>query len=181
VATTRARKAPSTAAAPWLGLPVRPVKKPRQSLRILVLSGPNLNLLGTREPAVYGQSSLATIERQLADLAGELGARVVTRQSNHEGELCTWIGQAPSAFDGIVINPAAYTHTSVALLDAVRAINIPCVEVHLSNPQAREAFRRRSYLARGCLGVISGFGPDSYLLGLRALVTHLRSTPPSAG
>jgi 3-dehydroquinate dehydratase II len=180
MATTRARNAPSRAIALAPDALDRPSKKAGKALRILVLSGPNLNLLGTREPAMYGRVSLATIERQLVDLASELGACVVTRQSNHEGKLCTWIGQAPSAFDGIVINPAAYTHTSVALLDAVRAVNIPCVEVHLSNPQAREAFRRRSYLARGCLGVISGFGPDSYLLGLRALVTHLRATHPSA-
>jgi len=143
-------------------------------LHILVLHGPNLNLLGTREPTVYGEATLAEINDMLMGLGKELGVSVETRQSNIEGELVTWIQQAPSQFQGLVFNPAAYTHTSIALRDAVTGVGLPMVEVHLSNIHRRESFRRRSYLASVSLGQISGFGPQSYSLGLRALVHTLQ-------
>lgn len=142
--------------------------------RILVLSGPNLQLLGHREPSIYGTTTLREIHEQLARVAGELGASLEARQSNHEGELVTWLGEAGrDGFSGVVINPGGYTHTSVALLDAAKASGLPVIEVHLSNPDARESFRRRSYVARGCLGRVAGFGPLSYELGLRGLLRHL--------
>lgn len=141
---------------------------------ILVLSGPNLQLLGHREPSIYGTTTLREIHEQLARVAGELGASLEARQSNHEGELVTWLGEAGrDGFSGVVINPGGYTHTSVALLDAAKASGLPVIEVHLSNPDARESFRRRSYVARGCLGRVAGFGPLSYELGLRGLLRHL--------
>lgn len=143
-------------------------------LHILVLHGPNLNLLGTREPAVYGATTLDEINATLMTLGKELGVSVETRQSNVEGELVTWIQQAPSQFQGLLFNPAAYTHTSIALRDAIVGVGLPMVEVHLSNIHARESFRRRSYLASVALGQISGFGPQSYALGLRALVHALQ-------
>ena len=143
-------------------------------LHILVLHGPNLNLLGTREPTVYGEATLPEINDMLMGLGKELGVSVETRQSNIEGELVTWIQQAPSQFQGLVFNPAAYTHTSIALRDAVTGVGLPMVEVHLSNIHRRESFRRRSYLASVSLGQISGFGPQSYSLGLRALVQALQ-------
>ena len=143
-------------------------------LHILVLHGPNLNLLGTREPAVYGEETLAEINDMLMGLGKELGVYVEARQSNIEGELVTWIQQAPSQYQGLVFNPAAYTHTSIALRDAVTGVGLPMVEVHLSNIHGREGFRRRSYLASVSLGQISGFGPQSYSLGLRALVHALQ-------
>ena len=143
-------------------------------LHILVLHGPNLNLLGTREPTVYGEATLAEINDMLMGLGKELGVSVEARQSNIEGELVTWIQQAPSQFQGLVFNPAAYTHTSIALRDAVTGVGLPMVEVHLSNIHGREGFRRRSYLASVSLGQISGFGPQSYSLGLRALVHALQ-------
>lgn len=142
-------------------------------LRLLVLHGPNLNLLGTREPSVYGRQSLADIDRAIARRAGELGIAVQTRQSNMEGELVTWIQEARGRFDGIVINPAAYTHTSIALRDAIAAIALPTVEVHLSNIHQREAFRHQSFIAGVAVGQISGFGSTSYLLALEALAAHL--------
>ena len=144
-------------------------------LHILVLHGPNLNLLGTREPTVYGEATLAEINDMLMGLGKELGVYVEARQSNIEGELVTWIQQAPSQFQGLVFNPAAYTHTSIALRDAVTGVGLPMVEVHLSNIHRREGFRRRSYLASVSLGQISGFGPQSYSLGLRALVHTLQN------
>ncbi|MDH5564645.1 MAG: type II 3-dehydroquinate dehydratase [Nitrospirota bacterium] len=143
-------------------------------LQILVLHGPNLNLLGTREPAVYGAATLAEINAGLVTLGKELGVAVEARQSNIEGELVTWIQQAPSQFQGLVFNPAAYTHTSIALRDAIVGVGLPMVEVHLSNIHGRESFRHRSYLASVALGQISGFGPQSYVLGLRALVHALQ-------
>jgi 3-dehydroquinate dehydratase-2 len=143
-------------------------------LHILVLHGPNLNLLGTREPTVYGAATLTEINDMLMGLGKELGVSVEARQSNVEGELVTWIQQAPSQFQGLVFNPAAYTHTSIALRDAVTGVGLPMVEVHLSNIHRREGFRRRSYLASVSLGQISGFGPQSYSLGLRALVHALQ-------
>ncbi len=146
-------------------------------VHILVLHGPNLNLLGTREPAVYGATTLDEINATLMSLGKELGVAVETRQSNVEGELVTWIQQAPSQFQGLLFNPAAYTHTSIALRDAIVGVGLPMVEVHLSNIHARESFRRRSYLASVALGQIAGFGPQSYALGLRALVHALQDSP----
>jgi len=141
--------------------------------RVLVLHGPNLNLLGTREPDVYGSTTLADIDASLAELGGQLGATVETRQSNHEGQLVDWLHEAPGRFDGVVLNPAAFTHTSVALRDAISAIPLPCIEVHLSNVHAREAFRQTSLTAPVCIGTIAGFGAGSYSLGLRALLDYL--------
>lgn len=141
--------------------------------RILVLHGPNLNLLGTREPGVYGATTLEGINASLCDLARELCVELRTLQSNSEGALVDAIQGALADCDAILINPAAYTHTSVAIRDAVAATALPAVEVHLSNIHAREAFRTHSYLAPVAIGQICGFGPDSYLLGLRALVGRL--------
>jgi len=141
--------------------------------RILVLHGPNLNALGTREPRIYGHVSLDDIDRRLADLGAELGVEVECQQSNHEGVLIDALYRAHGRSHGILLNPGALTHTSVALRDAALAAGIPVVEVHLSNPSAREAFRHGSYLSGAAVGVIQGFGADSYLLGLRALAGHL--------
>lgn len=137
--------------------------------RVLVLHGPNLDLLGTRETAVYGRSTLAEIDDALQTLAGELGATLEIHQHNGEGDLIDRIHEAIDRADGIVLNAAGYTHTSVALRDAVAAVDLPTVEVHLSNIAARESFRHRSLLAPVVIGSVSGFGADSYLLGLRAL------------
>jgi 3-dehydroquinate dehydratase II len=145
----------------------------RATRRILVVHGPNLNLLGIREPGVYGATTLQGINDKLAALAAELSVELRTLQSNSEGALVDAIQGALADCDAILINPAAYTHTSVAIRDAVAATALPTVEVHLSNIHAREAFRLHSYLAPVAIGQISGFGPDSYLLGLRALVSRL--------
>lgn len=142
-------------------------------MRILVLNGPNLQLLGRREPGVYGASTLSDIEALVRRVAGEIGVEVEFRQSNHEGELVDWIGQTPGKFDGIVINPAAYTHTSVALRDAIAGACTPAVEIHISNVHAREEFRHRSLTAGVCVGVVCGFGMGGYEWALRALVRHL--------
>ena len=148
-------------------------------LRLLVLHGPNLNLLGTREPSVYGQVSLPDIDKSITRRSAELGIAVQTKQSNIEGELVTWIQNARGHFDGIIINPAAYTHTSIAIRDAIAAVALPTVEVHLSNIHQREEFRHHSFIAGVALGQIAGFGPPGYLLALEALTTHLasKSTP----
>ncbi|MGI6455470.1 MAG: type II 3-dehydroquinate dehydratase [bacterium] len=148
--------------------------------KILVLHGPNLNLLGIREPDKYGTLTLEEINRQIQSLAQELGVSVTTEQSNHEGELVTWIQDARYWADGIVINPAAYTHTSVAIRDAILATGLPVVEVHLSNIHKREEFRHHSYTAPVAVGQISGFGMQSYLLGLRAICNHLLNTSHSS-
>ena len=137
-------------------------------MKVLFLNGPNLNLLGSREPGVYGVATLDDIESRVRAEASKTGVQVEFRQSNVEGELVTWIQQARGAFDVIVLNAAAYTHTSVAIRDAIAAIRLPTIEIHLSNTLAREEFRHESLIAPVCRGVISGFGPDSYLLGLQA-------------
>jgi len=135
-------------------------------MKISVINGPNLNLLGQREPELYGRLSLARIEADLKDLADELGVEVGFFQSNSEGALVTAVQEADREAEGIILNAAAYTHTSVALLDAILACRVPVVEVHLTNPLAREDFRRRSFLAQACAGTISGFGAESYSLAL---------------
>ena len=139
-------------------------------MNILFLNGPNLNLLGQREPDVYGRTTLAEIESKVRDRAKNLKARVDFRQSNQEGELVAWIQQARGRFDAIVLNAAAYTHTSVALRDAIAAVGVPTIEVHLSNVHAREEFRHKSLIAPVCCGQILGFGANSYLLALEAAV-----------
>jgi 3-dehydroquinate dehydratase-2 len=145
--------------------------------RILVLHGPNLNALGVREPGVYGRVTLAEIDQQLLGLAGEIGCEIESLQSNHEGVLIDRLHAARGRSDGVLLNPAGLTHTSVALRDAVLAAGVPVVEVHLTNPHTREAFRERSFVSGAALGVVEGFGVDSYLLGLRALVSHLGRRP----
>jgi 3-dehydroquinate dehydratase-2 len=142
-------------------------------VRVLVLHGPNLNLLGTREQSIYGTATLDAIDASLSSLAEELGVVVDIRQSNLEGELVTWIQEARSGYDGIIINPAAYTHTSIAIRDALAAVDLPTVEVHLSNIHRREEFRRHSFVSGVALAQISGFGSDGYRLALRGLCDHL--------
>jgi 3-dehydroquinate dehydratase-2 len=136
---------------------------------ILILNGPNLNLLGTRQPEIYGRASLADVEKSCRKRAGELGLGLEFRQSNHEGELIDWIQQARGKMAGIVINPAGYSHSSVALLDALVACELPVIEVHLSNIFKREAFRHHSFVSEAARGVICGLGPRGYLLALDAL------------
>jgi len=139
-------------------------------MRVLFLNGPNLNLLGQREPDVYGRMTLSDIEAKVRTRAAILKADVEFRQSNLEGDLVTWIQQANGKFDTIVLNAAAYTHTSVALRDAIAAVGLPTIEIHLSNIHAREEFRHKSLIAPVCRGQISGFGSDSYILALEAAV-----------
>jgi len=141
--------------------------------RILVLNGPNLNLLGKRQPEIYGRLTLDQINRKIQILAKELGVEVEVRQSNNEGELVGWIQEAPKQFGAIVINPAAYTHSSLAIRDAISATGVPTVEIHISNIYRREEFRKHSYIAGAAVGQITGFGVTSYLLGLRAAVEQL--------
>lgn len=142
--------------------------------RVLVLSGPNLQRLGKREPAIYGTQTLSQIHEELVSLARELGVAVDCRQSNYEGELVGWLGEAKDAgFCGVLINPGALTHYSYALHDAIKAADLPCVELHLSNPDAREAFRHQSVVAAVCAGRVAGFGGASYGLALRGLLSRL--------
>jgi 3-dehydroquinate dehydratase II len=140
-------------------------------MKILFLNGPNLNLLGDREPAIYGSATLAEIERAVRSRAMELGLEVEFRQSNQEGELVTWIQQAKGEFAVLVLNAAGYTHTSVVLRDAIVAVGIPTIEIHLSNVHAREKFRHKSLLAPVCRGQIMGFGLTTYILAVEAAVT----------
>lgn len=158
----------------WVSTPV-----PRQerdgpvhpdAVNVLFLNGPNLNLLGTRQPEIYGRTTLADIEQQVRQRAAELGVAIEFRQTNHEGQLVDWLQGVRGVFDAVVLNAAAYTHTSVALRDAIAALETPVVEIHLSNIHAREEFRHRSMIAPVCRGQICGFGPDSYVLGLEAAV-----------
>lgn len=146
-----------------------------QPLSILVLHGPNLNLLGQREPGIYGAVTLAEINHLLQEEAAQVQASIFAMQSNHEGALVDAIHEALGKHQGILINAGAYTHTSVALRDAIAGVNLPTVEVHLSNIYRREDFRHHSYIAPVVIGQISGFGAQSYLLGFQALVHHLRS------
>jgi 3-dehydroquinate dehydratase-2 len=141
--------------------------------RVLVLNGPNLNMLGIREPATYGSQTLADIESLCLAEGRKLGLEVTCRQSNHEGELVTWIQQALGTFEAIVINPGAYSHTSVAIHDALRAVALPTAEVHLSNIHQREAFRHHSYVSSVAFGVICGFGASGYKFALNALAEKL--------
>ncbi|KPJ79892.1 MAG: 3-dehydroquinate dehydratase [Gemmatimonas sp. SG8_23] len=143
-------------------------------VRIAVVHGPNLRLLGRREPEVYGTATLEDVDRMVEALGEELGVEVETFQSNHEGELLDFVDEASKRVDGFLVNPGAYTHTSVALRDALTGVDRPFVEVHLSNTAARERFRRHSYLAPVAAGVVYGFGVQSYLLGLRGLVARIR-------
>lgn len=140
-------------------------------MRILYLNGPNLNLLGTREPEKYGRKTLADIEAEVRQRATESKTEIEFRQSNIEGELVNWIQEAKGKFDFIVLNAAAYTHTSIALRDAIAAVQVPTIEIHLSNVHAREEFRHKSLIAPVCRGQITGFGANSYLLALEAAVT----------
>jgi 3-dehydroquinate dehydratase-2 len=144
-------------------------------MKILVLNGPNLNLLGQREPDVYGTTTLDDVVAAVAEKAGVLGVEIESFQSNEEGELVTRIGDATGTYDGILFNPAAYTHTSVALRDALQASAVPCVEVHLSNIYAREEFRHTSLTAAACVGQVTGFGVISYVIALEAIVEHLKN------
>ncbi len=139
-------------------------------MKILFLNGPNLNLLGTREPEIYGHTTLAGIEEEVRERAGQLNVSIDFRQSNLEGELVSWIQQAKENFNAIVINAAAYTHTSIALRDAIAASGVPTIEIHLSNVHAREEFRHKSLIAPVCQGQITGFGQKSYILGLEAAI-----------
>jgi 3-dehydroquinate dehydratase-2 len=139
-------------------------------VKFLVLHGPNLNLLGSREPEIYGTTTLDEIDGMLAKAAAEHGHALESYQSNHEGELIDRLQAAAGAVDGVIINPGGFTHTSVALRDAVQAVTVPVVEVHLSNIYARESFRQQSLLSGVCAGVVSGFGAQSYALGLEALI-----------
>ena len=144
---------------------------------IYVLSGPNLNLLGTREPEIYGHDTLDAIHGRCADRAAALGTSVVCRQTNHEGVLIDWVQEAREQASALIINPAGFGHTSVALLDALKTLAIPIIECHLSNPAARESFRRKTYVSLAATGVISGFGGASYELAIEA--AHRLIPPPT--
>ncbi|MEM7435445.1 MAG: type II 3-dehydroquinate dehydratase [Myxococcota bacterium] len=143
--------------------------------RVLVLNGPNLNLLGTREPDVYGSTTLQDVEKELQTVGAKLGATVDCRQTNLEGQLLDWLHDGRNAFDGVVINPGGLTHTSVSLRDGIAACGLPTVEVHISNTAARESFRHNSFIAAVCIGSVIGFGKNSYSLGLRALIDYLNA------
>jgi len=156
--------------------PPSPLAKP-----IFVLNGPNLNRLGSREPGVYGSATLKDIEAQIVPIADELAVSLIWRQSNHEGELIDWLHEADAAAAAVVFNPGGYTHTSVALRDAVLSIRVPVIEVHLSNPMAREAFRHTSFISPVARGVISGFGAAGYGLAVRAAADLADQKAPPHG
>jgi 3-dehydroquinate dehydratase-2 len=161
----------------------QPADTPARSSTILVLHGPNLNLLGLREPETYGRMTLAEINTALYKMADERGATLRIEQSNHEGMLIDLLHESMGLVDGVLLNPGAYTHSSIALRDAILAVGVPAVEVHLSNIQAREPFRHTSLIAPVCVGQICGFGWRSYLLGLTALIDYVEAyaeapTPP---
>jgi len=143
-------------------------------VKVTVLNGPNLNLLGKREPEIYGRATLAEIEAACRERGAQLGIELVWHQTNHEGEFVGHVQALSDGADGALVNAAAFTHTSIAVRDALLAVRVPFVEVHLSNIFAREPERRHSLIADLAVGIVSGFGPDSYLLGLEALVRHLR-------
>ena len=145
-------------------------------IRVLVIHGPNLNLLGSRDPSVYGTTTLAEIDAELARRAAAAGVEIESVQSNLEGELVDQVQRGGVEFDAIIINPGGYSHTSVALRDALDAVGVPAIEVHLSNIAARESFRHRSLTGAVCVGQISGFGPRSYYLGLDAAVAHVKGS-----
>jgi 3-dehydroquinate dehydratase-2 len=148
------------------------------SPRILCISGPNLQLLGMREPEIYGTQTLADIHHALASRAQQLGASVEAKQTNHEGTIVDWIGDSrDDGFDGLLLNPGAYTHTSIAIHDAIKAVALPAVEVHLSNLDTRERFRQKSRIAAACVGRVAGFGGTSYILALEGLLAHLKAHP----
>ena len=144
-------------------------------MKILIINGVNMNMLGLREPEKYGSMTLKQLEKELYAYSFELNIDIETFQSNHEGEIVEKIHNTKDSFDGIVINAGAYTHTSIAIRDAISAINLPCVEVHMTNIYKREELRHHSYIAPVCIGQISGFGADSYKLGLKAIVDFLKS------
>ena len=144
-------------------------------MRILVINGPNLHLLGKREPDIYGTQTLDDILVSLRAKAAELGVEIEDFQSNDEGAIVTKVGEVDGDYDGIIMNPAAYTHTSVAIGDALKAVEAPCVEVHLSNIHGREDFRKTSLTASACVGQVAGFGANSYLLALEGLVEHIKT------
>ncbi len=144
-----------------------------QAPKVLILNGPNLNLLGSREPEIYGAATLDDIEAECRARAAQRGLAIAWRQSNSEGELVDWIQEARGEFDALVLNPGAYTHTSIAILDALLAVDLPVVEVHLSNIHRREDFRARSYVSKAALGVIAGFGKSGYVMALDALAERL--------
>jgi 3-dehydroquinate dehydratase II len=147
------------------------------ALDILILNGPNLNLLGRREPDIYGRTTLADIEAICRDEAARLDHAIEFRQSNSAGELIAWVQDVPGHFGGLILNAGAYSHTSVALLDALRTLDVPLIEVHLSNIYRREDFRHLSYVSLAATGVICGFGPQGYQMALRALAAMLRDAP----
>ena len=144
-------------------------------MKILVINGVNMNMLGVREPEKYGSMTLKDLEKDLYAYSFELGIELETFQSNHEGEIVEKIHSAKNTFDGIVINAGAYTHTSVAIRDAITSVNIPVVEVHMTNIYKREEFRHKSFLAPVCIGQISGFGANSYKLGIKAIIDYLKN------
>jgi 3-dehydroquinate dehydratase II len=159
-------------------MPKKSQTSKKSSLQILVIHGPNLNLLGAREVSIYGKVTMKLINQELAEEAAKLGAKLTFAQSNHEGKIVDLIGSARSKFQGILINPAAYTHTSVAIRDALLAAALPAVEVHLSNIYKREEFRQHSLTAPACIGQVAGFGKESYLLGLKGLISSLKHSKP---
>jgi 3-dehydroquinate dehydratase-2 len=158
----------------FAGVPLARKAQSSKTFPIYVLNGPNLNLLGTREPEIYGRATLADIEKAVKARAKAHGLAISFRQSNHEGELVDWIQEARTSGCGVILNAGAYTHTSVALLDACRALNHPLIEVHLSNPYKREQYRRRSFIAEAADALICGLGANGYLFAVDALVALLK-------